>query len=90
METALGIPVAVLTAPALLLAAVWLVMSGRLIPRRTYEDMIKDRDNWREAHRIAEAERIQQSQQINELLEVGRTVDAIMNALPHPNDRNDS
>ena len=89
METALGIPLAVLTAPALLLTAVWLVMSGRLIPRKTYEDLLRDRDDWREAHRISEAERVQQSQQISALLEVGHTVNEIMNALPHPHERSD-
>ena len=36
------------SAPAMVLAFCWLVFTGRLVPRRTYEDMRTDRDNWRQ------------------------------------------
>lgn len=51
-----GIPIVGLTAPALLGLAVLLLLTGRLIPRRTYDDLRQDRNDWKDAH--AESERI--------------------------------
>jgi len=79
-----GIPIAGLTAPALLLLAVWFILTGRIIPRRTYDDLLRDRDEWRTAHRLSESERINQAKQIDALLEVGITVESIMRSMPHP------
>lgn len=79
----IGIPVSTLTPAGLLALIVVLIAFGRLVPRRTLEDMIHDRNEWRAAHRISEAARAELAAQVNELLEHGRTTDAFIRALPH-------
>lgn len=44
---------------ALAASCVWLVYRGELVPRRTLEDATHDRDEWRAAHRISEAARLE-------------------------------
>ncbi len=69
-------------AVALLGATFWLVMTGRLVPRSTIEDIKSDRDNWRLAHeRVLETNRVQ-ADQLNELLELSRTTSEVIRALP--------
>lgn len=63
---------------------VLLILTGRLVPRRTVEDITHDRDEWRAAHRISEAARAEAASQVEELLEHARTTDAFMRSLPHP------
>ena len=76
----------------------WLVWSGRLVPRSTYdklealyvrqiEDIDHDRTEWRAAHRISESARAEAVGQVHELLEHARTTDAFIRSLPHPGDR---
>lgn len=65
----------------------WLVFTGRLVPRRTYEDIIHDRDEWRAAQRISETARQVAADQVDELLEHARTTDAFIRSLPHPEGR---
>lgn len=80
---ALGLPpITVLTAPALLLIAVWLILVGRLVPRKTYEDVLTERNDWKEAHQISEKARAEMAKQVEELLEHARTTDALIRALP--------
>lgn len=69
---------------ALVALFVVLVYRGILIPRRTYEDVMHDRDEWRAAHRISETARQVGQDQVAELLEHARTTDAFIRALPHP------
>ena len=67
--------------PAALVAiAVLLVLTGRLVPRRTYDDMKHDRDEWRASHRLSEQARLEQAGQLDEMLELGRTTTAIVRA----------
>lgn len=60
------------------------VLLGWLIPRRTYKDIVHDRDEWRAAHRISETSRQVAADQVDELLEHARTTDAFIRSLPHP------
>ena len=60
------------------------IMRGNLVPRRTVDDVIHDRDEWRAAHRISEAARVEGASQVEELLEHARTTDAFIRSLPHP------
>lgn len=76
-----GIPVAGLTAPALVSIGILLIMTGRLVPRRTYDDALRDRDRWQEAHSVSEEARLTQTRQLDAVLEVGETVKQVMNAL---------
>lgn len=64
----------------------WMVWTGRLVPRRTHEDALHDRDEWRAAHRISEAARVEMSGHFESLLEHARVTEAVLRALPHPDD----
>jgi len=59
----------------------WLIFTGRLVPRTTYEDVMHDRDEWRAAHRISETARQVAADQVDELLEHARTTDAFIRSL---------
>jgi hypothetical protein len=71
-------------AVALLVIVVLLILNGRLIPRRTHEDVITDRDNWRQAYLQSEAARKLEHEQTGELLEMAKLGGHILTALPHP------
>lgn len=71
-------------AVALLTLVVLLILTGRLVPRRTHEDALTDRDNWREAFLKSEAARQMEHEQTGELLEMARLGGNILTALPRP------
>ncbi|WP_243061125.1 hypothetical protein [Nocardioides sp. SR21] len=58
------------------------IMRGTLVPRRTLEDALHDRDEWRAESRIKDAQLAEKDEQLRHMGEVGRTVDQIMRALP--------
>lgn len=73
------------TPVGLVLIAVLLVLSGRIVPRRVVQDLRKDRDDrvqeareqtaiWREAHRISEEARQKQHDLLHEALEGVHTI----------------
>jgi hypothetical protein len=76
-----GVPVAGLTAPVLLGIGILLILTGRLVPRRTYDDALRDRDRWQQAHSVSEEARLTQTKQLDAVLEVGETVKQVMLAL---------
>jgi len=76
-----GIPFADLTPPVLVGIAFLLVMFGRLIPRPTYQDKVKEAEDWRKAYEKSEAARALESAQKAELLEVAKTTHSIVVAL---------
>jgi hypothetical protein len=84
MLDGLGISPATLTPAALLAILILLIAVGRLVPRRTLEDIIHDRNEWRAAHRISEQSRMELAGMVGELLEHARTTDAFIRALPNP------
>lgn len=65
----------------LALVVLW-VLSGRLVPRRTHEDALADRDNWRNAFLNSEAARKVEHEQVGELLEMAKLGGHILTALP--------
>lgn len=69
---------------ALLTIVVLLILRGGLVPRRTHEDVIADRDNWRQAFLQSEAVRKEEHDQTKELLELARLGGHILTALPQP------
>lgn len=79
----IGIPVSTLTPAGLLALVIILIAVGRLVPRRTLEDTIHDRDEWRTAHRISETARAELASQVSELLEHARTTESFIRAIPH-------
>ncbi|MFF4489403.1 hypothetical protein ACFY0F_23390 [Streptomyces sp. NPDC001544] len=69
---------------ALLTLVVLLILRGGLVPRRTHEDALTDRDNWRSAFLESEAARKVEHEQVEELLEMAKLSGHILTALPHP------
>jgi hypothetical protein len=70
MADIIGIPVSALAPSALAGLAVLLVLTGRLIPKRTHDEVTHDRDEWRAESRVKD-------QQILELTEQNK---AMLNA----------
>ncbi|MFM9703579.1 hypothetical protein [Streptomyces galilaeus] len=71
-------------AVALLTLVVLFILTGRLIPRRTHEDALADRDNWRKAFLESEAARKVEHEQVGDLLEMAQLNTHILTALPRP------
>ena len=59
----------------------WLVFTGRLVPRRTHEDVIHDRDEWRSESRIKDAQIAEKDMQLRHMAEVGKTVEQAFRGL---------
>lgn len=81
------------SAAALVTLVVILVLTGRLVPRRVVEDLRSDRDaqlaaaraeaaTWQRAYEIEQHARRVQAEQIEALLEVGRTTSRVLGVLP--------
>ncbi|MCE7081143.1 hypothetical protein [Streptomyces sp. ST2-7A] len=80
-----GIPTALLAQGggwAIVAAAVWMVLTGRLVPRSVMEDARTDRDRWRAAHEVSEEARREADRQMGELLELARTTGQALSSLP--------
>jgi hypothetical protein len=71
-------------AAALGVAFVAMVLRGDVVPRRTYEDVVRDRDAWRAAHRVSEEGRHEALRQAREMLEVVHTANHVLGSLPQP------
>jgi hypothetical protein len=72
-------------AVTLLGLTVWLVFTGRLVPRSTVEDLRADRDNWRDAALAKEETRQVEAEQSRLVLdELAQTVDRFISSLPPP------
>ncbi|MCP9205488.1 hypothetical protein [Streptomyces cucumeris] len=71
-------------AVVLITIVVLMVLTGRLVPRSTLQDMREERDTWRAAHSESEAGRAADREQIRELLELSRTAGHVLTSLPQP------
>ena len=63
----------------LLTLTVLAIIQGWLVPRRTYDALVADRDYWRSTA-------TEQSRTVAELTEVSRAAVAALDALPKPDD----
>jgi hypothetical protein len=79
-----GLGVAQAGPTALLALVVLLVLTGRLVPRATLEDMQRERDTWRAAHTESEKARQAEREQTNQLLEMAHLGNQVLNSLPRP------
>jgi hypothetical protein len=68
-----GLPVGGISLSGLVVMFVLAILTGRLIPRATHELMLNDRDQWRDAAQKHAETVAEQSKQITELMEAGRT-----------------
>lgn len=77
-------------AVTLALAAVWAIFTGRLIPGRTHEAIVADKDQQIESWKAAHASEVERgevlAQQVNDLLELSRTTVGIVRAIPRAKD----
>jgi hypothetical protein len=76
-----GIPYVTLSAPALVGIFVLLVATGRLVPRRTYDDKAHEAGEWRTEARIKDQQLMEKDKQLRHMSEVGETVKAIMRSM---------
>ena len=63
---------------ALAASCAWLVYTGRLVPRTTLEDATHDRDEWRAAHRISEAARLEIQGRMSVVTDTATMLDQFM------------
>lgn len=75
-------PVGILAPSALAGLAVLLILTGKLIPRRTYDDKAHEADEWRAESRIKDQQIHELAEQNTAMLrEFGPTVTSFMDAL---------
>lgn len=68
-----------------LFVVLFMVYTGRLVPRSTVDDLRADRDNWRDTARSqAEARQVEADQSRLVLEELSATVDRFISSLPPP------
>lgn len=70
-----------LTVSGLLGLAILMILTGALIPRRTYNEKKEECERWRQAYDTSEEARRTSDAQSAELLEVARTTHALLVAL---------
>lgn len=73
MEWLAGLSAGDLSLSALVTLFVLAILTGKLIPQATHDRMLADRDQWREAAQKNSATIAEQTKQITELMEAGRT-----------------
>src|SRR5678815_8823 len=76
-----GIPLGDLSAPVLLGIVVLSIVLGRLIPRPTYLDKVKESENWRRAYEKERDSRDLSEAQKAELLEAVKVTNDILYAM---------
>ena len=67
--------------------AVWSIITGKLVPRSTLEDVTHDRNEWRTESRIKDQQIAEKDTQLDHMAEVGTTVNTIMRSLGAAADR---
>lgn len=63
------------SATAVLVGVVVLILMGRLVPRRNLNDALAERDAWKSAHRVSEEARAELNTENFKLLETARISD---------------
>ena len=74
-----------LSPAAMLMLAVWLILTGRIIPKSTYDVMVKARDSWQETAQKKQEIIHTQSETIREQMVVNETVTKIMTSIQDAN-----
>jgi hypothetical protein len=76
-----GLSIIGLTPPALLLISVLMVLTGRLVPRATYQEKVKEAEQWHQAYELERTARITSDAQTRELFEVAKTSETFLKAV---------
>lgn len=83
-ELLAGVPTDLVTSiggGGLLALAIWLVLTGRLVPKSTHEETRLDRDEWRKTAETTQKRLDVISQQMDKLLASSLTVERFMTSL---------
>lgn len=76
--------------PGIVTIVILSIIRGWLVPRKFHQDIISDRDYYRDALEKSEEARHMQAQQLEQALALAKTVDHILRSLPTPDDRRDA
>ena len=68
MTEIIGIPISAVAPSALAGIAVLLVLTGYLIPKRTHDEAIHDRDEWRSESRVKDQQILELTEQNQKML----------------------
>ena len=68
-------------AAALLAFTVWLILTGRIVPRSVLRDSQDERDKWEQAWKTSQDTVAELSRQVTALVEVGRTTEALLRSI---------
>lgn len=82
-----GISIIGLTPTGLLLIAVLMILTGRLVPRYLYQNVILERDQWKAAYEAERAAHVLSDNQTRELLEVAKTSEKFLAAVVENSER---
>lgn len=66
---------------ALVAFCVYLIFTGRLVPKPTYDRAVHEGNEWRTESRIKDAQIAEKDTQLRHMGEVGRTVEKVMSNL---------
>lgn len=78
-----------LTPSGLLILAVWLVLTGRIVPKSTYDVMVSAKESWRDAATKKDAIIHTQAETIRDQSAVSETVVKVMTAVQDANKAGD-
>ena len=78
-----GVPILDLSSSAILGITVILILTGRIVPKHTCDNLREEVKSWREAYEKEREARLQLQNQNGLLLETARTSSAVLNALGH-------
>lgn len=73
--------IGVLTPSGLLMITVWMILTGRLVPRYLYEVMVKAKDQWRTTAETLKDTNAVQASTIDKQTVVGQSVIKVMGAI---------
>lgn len=76
-----GVSLIGLTPAGLLLITVLMVLTGRLVPKSTYQQVIKERDQWHAAYELERTARNAADAQSRELMELAKTGTKVLEAV---------
>lgn len=75
-----------LTPYGLLMLAIWLILTGRLVPKNLYEVMVRAKDHWRDAAETLKETNAVQARTIEKQTMVGESVIKVMGAVQDARD----
>jgi len=75
-----GIPLGILTPSALLGLVVFMLLTGKIVPRSALEDKQQETNRWREAYEAEKLARSISEQKNSEFLEAAKTTNAVLEA----------